>query len=122
MMKKDCLLGRLRKIGSDVGDLETRFQAAHSAIQDERPRFTRSEAGQIQWNWLMGQLAVDLALERNRLADALHKKPRPGEAPPGPIIELFDRLGPCILELKEAKREPIAIPVSELRREQRRRL
>ena len=67
-MKKDCLLGRLRKIGSGDGDLEMRFRAAQSAIQDERPRFTGIEAGQIQWNWLMGQLATDLALERNRLA------------------------------------------------------
>lgn len=107
-MKKDCLLGRLRRIGSDDGDLETRFRAAQLAIQDERPRFTSSEAGQIQWNWFMGQLAADLALERSRLADALHKKPRSGESPPGPIIELFDRLGPWIRELREAKREPRA--------------
>ena len=105
-MKKDCLLGRLRKIGSDGGDLETRVRAAQLAIQDERPRFTSSEAGQIQWNWLIGQLAADLALERSRLADALHKKPRSGEALPAPIIELFDRLGSWILELKEAKGEP----------------
>jgi len=120
-MKKDCLLGRLRKIGSGDGDLEMRFRAAQSAIQDERPRFTGIEAGQIQWNWLMGQLATDLALERNRLAEALRKKPRSGESPPGPIIELFDRLGPCILGLKEAKAEPTAVPPSEIPTEQRRR-
>ena len=108
-MKKDCLLGRLRRIGSDGGDLEGRLRAAQSEIQDERPRFTSSEAGRIQWNWLMSQLASDLALERSRLAVALQKKPRLGESPPGPIIELFDRLGPCILELKEAKDELIDV-------------
>ena len=108
-MKNNCLLGRLRKIGSDDGDLEMRFRTAQSAIQDERPRFTSTEAGQIQWNWLMSQLAADLALERSRLAATLHKKPRSGESPPGPIIELFDRLGPCILELKEARGAPIAV-------------
>ena len=119
-MKKDCLLGRLRKIGADDGDLEVRFQAAQSTIQDERPRFTSSEAGRIQWNWLMGQLAADLALERSRRADALHKRPRPGESLPGPIIELFDRLGPWILERREAKGEPIAVPPSEIPTEHRR--
>jgi len=108
-MKNNCLVDRLRKIGSDDGDLEMRFRTAQSAIQDERPRFTGTEAGQIQWNWLMSQLAADLALERSRLAGTLHKKPRSGESPPGPIIELFDRLRPCILELKEARGEPIAV-------------
>ena len=113
-MKKDCLLGRLRTIGSYDGDLEMRFRTAQSAIQDERPRFTSTEAGQIQWNWLMSQLATDLALERSRLANTLHKKPRSGESPPGPIIELFDRLGPRILELKEARGGPIAVRPWEL--------
>lgn len=108
MSGREQLLSRLRRIGGDAGDLDARIMVAEQAIQDERPRFTASDAGRIQWNWYMDQLAVDLGLERSRLARTAHKPTRRGEIEPGLVIELFDRLGPRILELREAGERPKA--------------
>ncbi|MFO1055987.1 MAG: hypothetical protein U1E53_03365 [Dongiaceae bacterium] len=56
----------------------------------------------------MDQFVVDLGLERNRLARSAHKPAKPGEIAPGLLIELFDQLGPSILELREARDRPEA--------------
>jgi hypothetical protein len=97
---------RLRKIGSDPGDLDMRLEAADRAVQDERQRFTESAAGRIQWNWYVARLAEDIAFERTRLVDSAGKRPRHGEPPPGAIVELFDQLRPRVLGLREINDEP----------------
>jgi len=107
MNKKTNLMTRLRKIGSDPGELDVRLKAAECTIQDERQRFTESAAGRIQWNWYVARLAEDLAFERTRLVDSASKRPRQGEPPPGAIVELFDRLRPRVLSLREINDEPI---------------
>jgi hypothetical protein len=101
--RKEQLLSRLRRIEDDAGNLDARVETARRAFQDERPRFTSTDAGRIQWNWYVDQFVVDLGLERHRLARSVHKPAKPGEIAPGLVIELLDRLGPRILELREAK-------------------
>jgi len=55
------------------------------------------------------QLAATSLSSAADLRATLQKKPRSGESPPGPISSI-DRLGRrCILELKEARGEPIAV-------------
>ncbi len=110
MSRNDQLLNRLREIGSTSGDLDLRVRAAESAVQGERSRFDSADAGRIQWNWYVGQLAADIGFERYRLAGAIRKRPKPGEVPPGPILELFVELGPRLLALKEAQGAPKDIP------------
>jgi hypothetical protein len=72
------------------GDLEIRVRAARTAIQDERSRFSASDAGRMQWNWYVRQLAADIGLERHRLARSIHKPARPGKPTPAPMLTLLD--------------------------------
>ena len=102
METKPRLLDRVSQIAAGPGDIERRVQVAEEAILGERRRFTSSAAGRIQWNWYMGQLAQDIGLERSRLVRSVGRRTKPGEAAPEHIIELFDRLTPQILALKEA--------------------
>ena len=106
MTRNDQLLSRLREIGYGTADLEIRVQAAKTAIQDERSRFSASDAGRMQWNWYVRQLAADIGLERHRLARSAHKPTRPGKLMPGPLLTLLDSLWPRILDLRESKQEP----------------
>ena len=106
MSRNDLLLSRLRDIGGASGDLERRICQAESAVRDERPRFAGGDAGRIQWNWYVGQLTADIGFERYRLAGAIRKKPKPGEVPPGPILQLLEGLAPRLLALQEAPGAP----------------
>jgi hypothetical protein len=106
MSRNDLLLSRLRDIGSASGDLEQRIGQAETAVRDERSRFAGGDAGRIQWNWYVGQLIADIGFERYRLAGVIRKKPKPGEVPPGPILELFVGLAPRLLALQEAQNTP----------------
>ncbi len=106
MSRNDQLLERLRQIGSATGDLELRLGEAEKAVREERSRFASADAGRIQWNWYVGQLIADIGFERYRLAGAVRKKPKPGEVPPGPILELFVGLAPRLLALQEAPGAP----------------
>jgi hypothetical protein len=103
MSRNDILLDRLRGIGSAVGDLDLRIAEAVKAVRDERTRFAGGDAGRIQWNWYVGQLIADIGFERYRLAGAARKKPKPGEVPPGPILELLVGLAPRLLALQESQ-------------------
>jgi hypothetical protein len=102
MTRNDQLLDRLREIGYGSADLEIRVQAAETAIQDERSRFPTSDAGRMQWNWYVRQLAAEIGLERHRLARSASKPTRPGKSTPGPLLALLDSLELRILELKES--------------------
>jgi len=102
MSRNDLLLNRLREIGSASGDLDRRIREAENAVRGERSRFASADAGRIQWNWYIGQLIADIGFERYRLAGVIRKKPKPGEVPPGPILELFTELAPRLLGLQEA--------------------
>ena len=77
-----------------------------NAVRDERSRFAAGDAGRIQWNWYVGQLIADIGFERYRLAGVIRKKPKPGEIPPGPILELLVGLAPRLLALQEASGAP----------------
>jgi hypothetical protein len=101
MTRNDQLLNRLREIGYGSAALEVRVQAAETAIQDERPRFSASDAGRLQWNWYIRQLAAEVGLERHRLARSALRPTRPGKLTPGPLLALLDSLEPRILDLKE---------------------
>jgi hypothetical protein len=101
MTRNDQLLNRLREIGYGSADLEARVQAAEIAIQEERPRFSASDAGRLQWNWYVRQLAAEIALERHRLARSALRPARPGKVPSGSLLALLDSLEPRILDLKE---------------------
>jgi hypothetical protein len=101
MTRNDQLLNRLREIGYGSGDLDIRVRAARTAIQDERSRFSASDAGRMQWNWYIRQLAADIGLERHRLARSAHKPARPGRPTPGPLLTLLNNLWPRILDLQE---------------------
>jgi hypothetical protein len=107
--RNDQLMSRLREIGYGPGDLDARVQAAVTAVQDERLRFPNSDAGQIQWNWYVGQLARDIWFECDRLSMLARKRAKPGEPLSGPMLELFGRLRPRILSLKESGDEPIRL-------------
>jgi hypothetical protein len=109
MTKNDQLMSRLREIGYGPGDLDTRVQAAEAAVQDERLRFPASDAGQIQWNWYVGQLARDIWFECDRLTMLARKKAKPGEPASGPMLELFGLLRPRVLALKESGNEPMQL-------------
>ena len=102
MTRNDQLLSRLREIGYGSADLEIRVQAAETAIQQERSRFSASDAGRMQWNWYIRQLATDIGLERHRLARSARKPNRPGKLTPAPLLALLDSLWPRILDLKES--------------------
>jgi hypothetical protein len=102
MTRNDQLLSRLREIGNGSADLESRVQTAKSTVQEERSRFSASDAGRMQWNWYVRQLAADIGLERHRLARAARKPTRPGRLAPEPLLALLDSLGPRILDLKES--------------------
>lgn len=106
MSRNDLLLSRLRDIGSASGELEGRIGDAMNAVRDERSRFAIGDAGRIQWNWYVGQLIADIGFERYRLAGVIRKKPKPGEIPPGPILELLVGLAPRLLALQEAPGAP----------------
>jgi hypothetical protein len=106
MTRNDQLLSRLREIGYGTADLEIRVQAAKTAIQDERSRFSAGDAGRMQWNWYVRQLAADIGLERHRLGRSAHKPTRPGKLMPGPLLTLLDSLWPRILDLEESKHQP----------------
>jgi len=101
MTRNDQLLNRLREIVYGSGDLEIRVGAARTAIQDERSRFSASDAGRMQWNWYVRQLAADIGLERHRLARSAHKPARPGKPTPAPLLTLLNNLWPRILDLQE---------------------
>jgi len=107
--RNDQLMSRLRGIGYGPGDLDFRVQAAEAAVQDERLRFPNSDAGRIQWNWYVGQLARDIWFECDRLSMLARKRAKPGEPLSGPMLELFYRLRPRILSLKESGDEPIRL-------------
>ena len=109
MTRNDLLLTRLKEIGHGPGDLDTRVQAAKAAIQNERLRFTASDAGRIQWNWYVGQLAADIWFESDRIAMAARKRTKSTEPSTGPILDLFGRLQPCILALKDSAAEPMRL-------------
>jgi hypothetical protein len=109
MTRSDQLLSRLREIGYGSGDLDMRVQAAEAAVRGQRPRFPASDTGRIQWNWYVGQLATDIWFERDRLAMSARKRTRPGEWASGVMLEVFDRLQPRILNLKEPRDEPIPL-------------
>ena len=106
LSRNDQLLNRLREIGSAPGDLDLRILEAERAVREERSRFASADAGRIQWNWYVGQLIADIGFERYRLAGAIRKKPKPGEIPPGPILELLVGLVPRLLALQEAQGAP----------------
>ncbi len=107
--RNDQLMSRLREIGYGPGDLDIRVQAAESAVQDERLRFPNTDAGQIQWNWYVGQLARDIWFECDRLSMSARKRAKHGEPLSGPMLELFGRLRPRILFLKEPRDEPVRL-------------
>ncbi|SRR5258706_7774019 len=102
MSRNDLLLTRLRDIGSATDELEGRIGDALRAVRDERSRFAAGDAGRIQWNWYVGQLIADIGFERYRLAGVMRKKPKPGEVPAAPILELLVGLAPRLLALQEA--------------------
>jgi len=102
---KPRLLDRLRQIGTGPSDLDTRVRVAEQVIRDERPRFTLSAAGRIQWNWYLAQLTHDIGVERSQLVKNAGKRIRPGEPEPQRIIDLFDRLTPHIVGLMEGKEQ-----------------
>jgi hypothetical protein len=102
-------MSRLREIGYGPGDLDFRVRAAEAAVQDERLRFPNSDAGQIQWNWYVGQLARDIGFECDKLSLLARKRTKPGEPVSGPILELFCSLRPRIPDLKESGDAPIRL-------------
>ena len=102
MSRNDLLLARLRDIGSASGALEGRIGEALQAVREDRSRFASGDAGRIQWNWYIGQLIADIGFERYRLAGVIRKKPKPGEVPAAPILELLVGLAPRLLALQEA--------------------
>jgi len=107
--RNDQLMSRLREIGYGPGDLDIRVQAAEAAVRDERLRFPNSDAGQIQWNWYVGQLVRDIGFECDRLSMLARKRAKPGEPASGPMLELFGRLRPRILSLKDSGDGPIRL-------------
>ncbi len=106
MTRNDQLLNWLGEIGYGTADLQFVSRRPKSPIQDERSRFSASDAGRMQWNWYVRQLAADIGLERHRLARSAHKPTRPGKLMPGPLLTLLDSLLPRILDLKESGQEP----------------
>ena len=107
--RNDQLMSRLREIGYGPDDLEIRVQAAEAAVRDERLRFPNSDAGQIQWNWYVGQLARDIGFECDRLSMLARKRAKPGEPASGPILEVLGRLRPRILSLRDSGEEPTRV-------------
>lgn len=97
--RRESLFNRIRSIGTGPGDLEERLRTAERTILEERPRFTASDAGRMQWNWYLAQLAGELALERSRLADP-GRKHGPADAA---ALAFLDELEPRLPDMQEPR-------------------